>query len=171
MRFVKHLLLIAAAMIWFTISACGNDGPDETESPVSPISPQNAPAIAQSTATPVPLEIPTPSPGTSTVHGLIKSTTPETRAVLAGDIYLAAIIYTDGQHRLPFMSLDPNNDPKATLRNEANEFAIVNVPPGEYGIIVHTPISDYIVPDGEGGFRTLELQENTVIDLGLIELR
>jgi hypothetical protein len=90
---------------------------------------------------------------------------------LGGDIYLASIRYTEGQNQLPFIRLDPDNDPKATLRNEAKEFAIVNVPPGEYGIVIHTPINDYIVPDGEGGFRILEVKENTVIDLGLIELR
>ncbi|RMF29576.1 MAG: hypothetical protein D6759_13610, partial [Chloroflexi bacterium] len=78
---------------------------------------------------------------------------------------------TQGSTPVPFIRIKPGEDPKATLRNEANEFAILNVPPGEYGIVIHTPVNDYVVPDGAGGFLTIQVKEGEVVDLGVIELR
>ena len=72
---------------------------------------------------------------------------------------------------MPFVRVKPGEDPRASLRNEANEFAIVDVPPGKYGIVLHTPVSDYVIPDEGGGFLIIEVKEGEVLDLGVIELR
>jgi hypothetical protein len=117
------------------------------------------------------MQPPTPLPGRGVVTGRIIATSPAARASLAGDIYLAPIINTNGKTPMPFIRLAPDEDPKATLRNEKNEFAIIDVPPGEYGIILHTPVSDHLVPDSEGGFMIIEVEENEILDLGTIELQ
>lgn len=90
---------------------------------------------------------------------------------LAGEIYLASVRYAEGESGMSFIRLDTANDPKATLRNEANEFAVLDVPPGEYGVVIHTPISDYILPDGAGGFLLITVEEGQIMDLGVVELR
>ena len=72
---------------------------------------------------------------------------------------------------MPFIRLKPGEDPKATLRNEENEFAVVDVPPGEYGVIVHTPVNDYVIPGAEGRALTIEVEEDEILDLGVIELQ
>ncbi len=72
---------------------------------------------------------------------------------------------------MPFIRLKPDEDPKATLRNEENEFAIVDVPPGDYGLIIHTPVSDYVVPEGEGKALIIEMKKDEILDLGVIRLQ
>jgi hypothetical protein len=116
------------------------------------------------------LEIPQPKPDLGVVRGQFVAKNAVARAMISGDYYLAPVIYTQGKVEIPFVSLDIQKDPKATLRNLNYEFAFVDVPPGEYGIIVHTPVSDYVIPDGAGGFRLIKVETGKVIDLGVIEL-
>jgi hypothetical protein len=44
------------------------------------------------------------------------------------------------------------------------------VAPGEYGIVIHTPVSDYVLPDGKGGILLFTVEPNKVIDLGEINI-
>lgn len=174
---LKGLIVISIGLGVLFLPACGRDTPTNTpESPIEQMSPQlesplDAPTPVPPTATPVALEVPTPAPGLGVVHGSIESVSPETRMYLAGEIYLAPQKHTEGETSLPLIRLEVGKDPKATLRNEANEFAIVDVPPGEYGLVLHTPINDYIITDESGGFRIIDVKADQVMDLGVIELR
>jgi hypothetical protein len=146
----------------------------EDESPIPFTSPPQKTEVPSPTATPGPetgLQVPTPSPGLGVVTGNIVAVSPAARAFLAGDIYLAPIIHTEGETPMPFIRLKPDKDPKATLRNEENEFAVVDVPPGEYGLIIHTPVNDYVVPEGEGKALIIEVKADETLDLGVIELQ
>jgi hypothetical protein len=104
------------------------------------------------------------------VTGRIVATSPSARALLSGDIYLAPVQYAEGTEPFPYIRLDPDRDSKATLRNEQGEFAILSVQPGTYGLIIHTPVSDYVIPDGKGGFLIIELEPDQLLDVGSVEL-
>lgn len=156
------------------LSSCAPSTPTEETSPIPFTSPPQKTEPPSATATPEPgfgLDVPTPSPGLGVVTGRIVATSPAARAFLAGDIYLAPIIHTEGETSMPFIRLKPEEDPKATLRNEENAFAVVDVPPGEYGVIVHTPVNDYIVPEAEGSALIIEVEADETLNLGVIELQ
>jgi hypothetical protein len=76
----------------------------------------------------------------------------------------------DGEAQMPFIRLAPDEDPKALLRSESDEFAIVDVQPGEYALVIHTPVSDYVVPSSDGGHLLVEIVENQIVDLGTIRV-
>ena len=116
-----------------------------------------------------PLDIPTPSPGFGIVHGTVIAASKSSKIYLTGDIYLAPVIYSDGSVSVPFLRLDTQNDPKADLRNTNGDFAFLDVPPGEYGIIIHGLVSDYIVPD-HNEFLIIEVKSDETLDLGVIEI-
>ncbi len=166
-----NLLLILLVILGLGLTACRQSAPTEVESPLPLRSPQEAPATSPPETSPPSLQVPTPSPGTAVVRGQLVAVAPSARMFLAGEIYLAPLVYTQGSTPVPFIRIKPGEDPKATLRNEANEFAILDVPPGEYGIVIHTPVNDYVVPDEAGGFLTIQVKEGEVVDLGVIELR
>ncbi|MEM3433444.1 MAG: hypothetical protein QXP27_04665 [Candidatus Methanomethyliaceae archaeon] len=160
-------LLILFAVLGLGLFACNQY---RTGGNISPLrSPLISPAATESFS--LSLEVPTPSPGFGVVRGRLVAVAPSARAFLAGDIYLAPVIYTQGSTPIPFVRVKTGEDPKANLRNQANEFAIVDVPPGKYGIVLHTPVSDYVVSDEAGGFLIIEVREGEVLDLGVVELR
>lgn len=113
-----------------------------------------------------PLTTPSAKADTGVVRGRLKAEPSVELVLFTGDIYLAPVIYMEGEIRVPFLSLDETTDPKASLRNSDNEFIVTDVPPGEYGVIVHTPVSDIVVPEAEYGFLIIEVVAGEVIDLG-----
>ena len=171
MIFVRrgNLLLILLIVLGLGLPACHRGETGEAVSPLQ--SPLMIPLATASPIPPPPLDVPTPSPGLGVVRGQLVAVTPSARAFLAGEVYLAPLIYTQGTTPMPFVRLKPGEDPRASLRNEANEFAIVDVPPGKYGIVLHTPATDYVVPAGQGNFLLVEVKGGEVLDLGVIELR
>ena len=119
-----------------------------------------------------PLTIPPAKADTGVVRGrLIVADVAVELALFTEDIYLAPVIYMEGEIRLPFLSLDESLDPKAALRSSDNEFVFTDVPPGEYGIIIHSPVSDTVVPDVEYGFLIIEVVAGKVLDLGDLMLQ
>jgi hypothetical protein len=120
-----------------------------------------------------PLVIPTPSAGMGIVKGQFSLTNTEQRIILIADIFLAPLVYSEGTVSIPFIRLDPDNDPMATLRNQRDEFAFVDVAPGEYGIILHGPVTDYVVPseDSETGFLIVTVKPGETTDVGIIEIK
>ena len=120
-----------------------------------------------------PLEIPTPTSGLGIVRGKFSLLNPDRRIILIADIFLASIVNSEGNISVPFIRLDPDNDPVATLRNQIDEFAILDVPPGEYGMVLHGPLTDYVVPDADSpvGFLIVVVKPNEITDIGVIEIK
>jgi hypothetical protein len=114
------------------------------------------------------LDIPKPSVDSAIIYGQLSAKDGAGRAYLAGDVYLAPVIYSEGEMQIPFVSLDVDNDPKASQRTKDQQFLFVDVPPGVYGIVIHTPVSDYVVLDDVEGFRYVDINAGDVIDLGVI---
>ena len=165
-----HFKLLLLVVLILSVSSCQGTSSIQEESPISPNSPlprtQASPTEETSESD---LQVPTPSPGFGVVTGQIVAAVPAARPFLAGDIYLAPVIHAEGEASLPFIRLKPDEDPKADRRNQQNEFVFVDVPPGNYGLIVHTPISNYLVSDGEGDTLVVEVKKNEVLDLGRID--
>jgi len=116
------------------------------------------------------LDIPEPSADTAIVYGQLTANDGTGRSFLAGDVYLAPVIYSQGEMEIPFVSLDIDNDPKASQRTKNHQFLFVDVAPGTYGIVIHTPVNDYVVLDDVEGFRYVEVSAGDVIDLGVIPI-
>jgi len=141
---------------------------ETSNSPLPFMSPQE---VVSDLVTEAPdFQVPPPSPGLGVVHGRLVTASPAGRAFLAGDIYLASLREMEGSAALTFIRLAPDEDPKASLRNEGNEFAILDVEPGQYALVIHTPVSDYVVPDNAGGYLVVEVEEGEIVDLGAIRV-
>jgi len=128
------------------------------------------PVTPESNLSSDPLIVPQPKPGLGVVHGKLVAESAAAKAIIIGDYYLGPVIYTTGQQKLPFVSLDLQRDQPASMLNALNEFVFVDVTPGEYGIVIHTPVSDYVLPDGKGGILLFTVEPNKVIDLGEINI-
>lgn len=163
---------VLLGLVSIALYACQPSTTETFESPLPFESPMTSSETTPSPVSAPTLEIPTPSSGLSVVAGRLVATSPSGRALLSGDIYLAPVQYAEGgTEPFPYIRLDPDQDAKATLRNEQGEFVILAVQPGSYGLVIHTPVSDYVVPDGEGGFLVLELEPDQLVDVGSIELQ
>jgi hypothetical protein len=118
------------------------------------------------------LNIPALEAGLGGVRGKFVAETRDAQSFLVGDIYLAPVIYSQGKTSIPFVSLDPAKDPKAALRNRDQEFAFVNIKPGLYGLVIHSPVSDYLALDpNTGGSLRFEVKPDEMIDLGTIVIK
>jgi len=162
---------VLLGLVSIALCACQPSATETFESPLAFESPMTPGEVTPSPASSPQLEIPTPSSGLSVVAGRLVATSPSGRALLSGDIYLAPVQNAEGTEPFPYIRLDPDNDAKATLRNKQGEFAILAVQPGSYGLVIHTPVNDYVVPDGKGGFLVLELEPDQLVDVGSIELQ
>lgn len=146
--------------------------PEQPESPVaepqfSPLSATDAAPWAASLASRRTLPVGNPAPGTGNVRGKFIADTPAARVFLAGEIYLAPVVFSEGQVSLPFISLNVGSDPKAVARSEDGEFVFENVKPGYYGIVLYTPVSQYLAPDGTGrDVLYIEVEAGQTLELG-----
>ncbi len=144
--FYTLLLLVGLCLM---IAAC--TGGISTPQPVSPLQSESPLANpADELSAPYTLEVPEPDGATGVVHGRFVTKSLAARVYLAGDIYLAPAVYSEGEVRERFASLTVGNDPKADLRTEDGEFVFLNVKPGTYGIVIYTPLSSFIAPTAAG---------------------
>jgi len=125
------------------------------DSPLAaPVSPLAVPAIVQASG--CDLDFPAPAAGTGIVCGRVVSNTPVTGYFMAGDFYLAPVIYSkatleDGSEiDVPFISLNVGSDKLADIKTEIGEFVFLDVPPGEYGVVIYTPLQSFLFHDGTG---------------------
>ena len=127
--------------------------------PVSPLSAPESPLAAPPAAgvlSGCDLDFPAPADGTGVVCGVVISNTPVTRYFLAGDFYLAPVIYSkatleDGSEiDVPFVSLNVGSDKRADVKTETGAFVFQDVPPGEYGVVIYTPLQSFLFHTSEG---------------------
>ncbi len=155
------------------VDAAGDDDPDaeQPESPVaepqfSPLNAANTGPWARSIASRRTLALSSPAPGTGNVRGRFVADTPSARVYLAGEIYLAPVIFSEGKISLPFVSLNVGVDPKATARTEDGEFVFESVKPGYYGLVLYTPVSQYLAPDAAGiDVMYIEVEDGQTVEL------
>lgn len=146
--------------------------PEQPESPVaepqfSPLSATDSAPWAASLASRRTLPVGDPAPGTGNVRGKFIADTPAARVFMAGEVYLGPVVFSEGKVSLPFISLNVGADPKAVARTEDGEFVFENVKPGYYGIVLYTPVSQYLAPDGHGrDVLYIEVEAGQILELG-----
>jgi hypothetical protein len=113
-----------------------------------------------------PEPIPQPAAGMGVVHGMVYSVTTDQPIYDGVIVYLSPVINTDNA-AMDAVSLDLEGDPKATPDNQGG-FAFADVPPGRYGIVVQTPLSQHLAhyADDQSKDVILTVEAGQTLDLG-----
>jgi hypothetical protein len=136
--------------------------PPPTEAlPGYPAPPESPP----SSAAPSTLEIPTPSPGKGVVIGEVVDSQTQ-QAPFEVILYLGGMIQMD--NGIPVVRLDRETAPFA-IPVQDGRFAIADVEPGEYGVIVFSPDGSFMAdnPDGSGSL-VVKVTPGETVDVGRI---
>jgi hypothetical protein len=136
----------AATMVLVTVcllcSACQLGGSGETAA--NPTAPAASAISANEGTAATPVLVPTSAPGKGVVRGIVVHI--DTKKPLTdhdgATLFLAGII--DGEVRTA--ALDKLNAPRAIIDTEGN-FVFSNVDPGEYVVVMVTPISEFLLRD------------------------
>jgi len=188
MRFINQTL--SCFLFLWVVCACSQSAP-----PVSTLIPGGNVRIPQSQAYPVPSDgdgirtpesqaypvpsevmtpgagvvyaVPSPDQNTGVVIGKIFDEA--TKKPLGGyTIYLASIIWMTPEPAYSY-GVQENSSPH-TLADEQGRFAIGNVPPGNYIVMVWTPFSASVIMDPRTGKELdVRVEAGKILDLGDIE--
>jgi hypothetical protein len=164
----RYILVLMIGWIVLVVAGCDATAAEQFSSPLRFVSPLEDQRISQQ---PYTLDVPEPAAGTGAVRGRLIAASPSAQMFVAGQVYLAPLNYIEGEVRIPYFSVDLAADPLEDLRNDSGEFAIFDVEPGEYGIVVYTPLTSYAVPGEEEGMRIIEVVEGEILDLGDIVIQ
>lgn len=138
--------------------------PSSTLSPV--VSPLTSPLVTESGEAPVqvvePFVVPMPGADMSVVTGQIVDQLTG-KAPLEGVVYLGKLTSMDTG--APIVSLHKNEDPRA-IPNPDGFFAITDVPPGEYGVILLTPDISFLLDKDNGDSLLIEIKAGETLDVG-----
>jgi hypothetical protein len=112
--------------------------------------------------------IPSPLKDLGVVHGSLV-TLDANLPYLAPSLYLGQVHRPDdSENALIISSISIEEDPIA-VQAVNGDFIFINIPPGEYGLFIWTPMSVFLVEDaktGEPVFITVETDE--IVDIGTI---
>jgi len=161
----QRFIFLVTAMATLIMTGCGDTVASQFHSPLRFVSPLETEVTTRSKQV-YTLDVPEPTAGTGSVRGRLIAASPGAEIFLAGQVYLAPLNYIEGEVRIPYFSVDLAEDPLEDLRNDSGEFAILDVMPGEYGIVVYTPLTSYAVPGKEEGMRVIEVVEGETLDIG-----
>ncbi len=175
MRFSKQrfaLLLIVSLTV--SAAACSRSDPTaspeptptvESESPLpidSPLSSALSSPLPSQLPTPTPL--PAPEPGKGAVKGRILNTVTG-QDVVGIAVYLGTFT-SMGSDGGQIVTMRENASPH-TLSNLGGYFAITDVEPGTYALILWTPFNSIVVPDPETGAEyAVTVEAGEITDLG-----
>ncbi len=112
--------------------------------------------------------VPTPSPGLATVTGILVENFTQL-APTESTVYLGKLIETDAG--LPIISLNREIAP-TSLPLPDGRFAISDVMPGKYGIILYNPDINFLIDDPQNPEVSLiiTVAEDQTLDLGKINI-
>lgn len=180
----KYLHISILILMIFVISSCTpNELATETEEagayPVDGNLPTLDPEIyatdagypiddstSQEHTIPDDLDIPAPSEGTAVVHGELISLSAENSPYIAPALYLGTILTSESGTFLGSISVD--EDPEG-LQASNGKFVFTDVPPGNYGLFIWTPVNAFIIKDEKTTEPIiLEVTAGETYDLGTI---
>ena len=171
-----HLLIF---LVLFAISACTANEPTSEIADAYPVDATLDPEVlsgdsgypidspeAEAHVLPDDLDIPDPSEGTAVVHGKLVSLSGGNEPYIAPALYLGSILSSERGIFLGSISVD--EDPEG-LQASNGEFVFTDVPPGNYGLFIWTPVSAFIINDEKTEEPVvLEVLAGETYDLGTI---
>ena len=170
MRIVRLCLLAAFLTIGGLLSAaCQTEAPQAQATPAAPAT--AAPSAGGPTAEQAasgPRQIPTASADKAVIHGIVRQV--NTNKVLSEaegvDVFLAQVIHS-ADSSLTMSSLDKTTAPRSDP-DKNGVFVFANVPPGEYAIVVRSPISEVVARQANDPSKDLvvTVTAGQTLDLG-----
>jgi hypothetical protein len=167
MKQPKTLLILGVLFVGVLTSvACrtSNVGPlPSTEAVSEPTPVQNDP---------VPFAIPTAASGLAVVTGRMVMMDPLGKPYLTG-LYLGNTLYAaEEAESPPLVSFSELESPEAVQDVETGQFVFTDIPPGEYALIIWTPVFSMIVIDPDTGHEMIfQVEADQLKDLGTISVR
>lgn len=115
-----------------------------------------------------PEPVPTPASGLAVVHGRIYDIATDQPIYDGVLVYLSKVVATNSTD-MDAVSLDRENDPNVVPDIEGG-FAIADVPPGRYGIVVQGPLNQYMTRFGDNRNKDviIVVEAGQTLDLGKI---
>lgn len=158
-RIICTLVVLVFSLIF--VSGCNvNIAPTSQSSPLSVLeSPISTPLIET-------FALPKPAPGLGVVYGKVVDSQTN-QAPAEGLIYLGKVESMDNGS--PLVALDRQKAPRGIPITDGR-FAIADVPPGEYGVILFTPDISFLLDDALGKSLFVTVTENQTFDLGEIRV-
>ena len=112
------------------------------------------------------IDIPAPSEGTAVVHGELISLSAESSPYIAPALYLGTLMTSENGAFLGSISVD--EDPEGQQASNG-KFVFTDVPPGNYGLFIWTPVNAFIIKDEKTAEPiVLEVTAGQTYDLGTI---
>lgn len=102
----------------------------------------------------------TPNPNLATVQGTILY---DGKPVQGAILYLSDVIYSDSEDQ--WVSFDRKSSIR-TVTNQQGDFIFYNVPPSEYGLVLDTVTSSFLLSVPDGDEIILNLSPGDVLELG-----
>ena len=89
-----------------------------------------------------------------------------------GDLYLGRVIHGGQSDSPPFVAFSPNENIKTYSRNEeTGEFVFVNVPPGEYALVLDLIVMSSAIEDpATHNFIIIHAAADQTTDVGVINV-
>ncbi len=177
MKIVNYLLFVF--LMLFAISACTAIEPTQEIAEGYPVDATMDPEVfsgdsgypidspeAEAHVLPDDLDIPDPSEGTAVVHGKLVSLSSDNGPYIAPALYLGSVLSSENGIFLGSISVD--EDPEG-LQASNGEFVFTDVPPGNYGLFIWTPVNAFIIKDETTEEPVvLEVVAGETYDLGTI---
>jgi hypothetical protein len=116
--------------------------------------------------TPTPLVIPPPGDETGVVTGRLVIA--ESDDPYYATLYLAGTIAPSDPDYPPLIGFSEQTDPKA-VQDENGVFLFVDVPPGEYALLIWSPVGNVVIEDPEiDDYMLFNVEAGEVLDLEII---
>ena len=118
---------------------------------------------------PVPVGCPAPSAKRSALTGNLVVLNPRFAPASDGGVYLVPT-ESDSKTKLKVFEVDPENSVQATVDAASGDFALCDVPPGEYFLLVVAQIGTIPMLDTASGMpMVLTLQAGELFEMGEIQ--
>jgi hypothetical protein len=174
MRIVRFCLLTVFLTVGGLLSvACESTPAAQTTPAAPPAAPATAAAATNPSAEAVgsaPRQIPTASSDKAVIHGIVRQV--DTNKVLSEadgvDVFLAQVLH-GSDNSVTMSSLDKTTAPRSDP-DKNGVFVFADVPPGEYAVIVRSPLTEVVARQANDPSKDLVItvKGGQTLDLGEI---
>jgi hypothetical protein len=132
--------------------------------------PGDATSTPQNQAVPTEIVVPTASAGLGIVTGIMRTPDANGEPYLA-TLYLASTVQASDPNYPPLIAFSEADDPKA-VQDASGRFLFIDVEPGEYALLIWTPVGNTVIEDPETEqYFVFTVEAGKVLDLGVIPIK